>query len=71
MYFQYRTENVHCLNKISELKEEGLYNAGQIERYVKETGKDQLLIYPGGPPVQGFKGKFKSQYEYSDMFLFN
>ena len=70
MFLKYRRENVYCVNEISELKEEGLYNAGQIERYVKETGKDQLLIYPG-PPVQGFKGKFKSQYEYRDMFLFN
>ena len=45
---------------VSELKQEELFNNDHIEQYVKEIGKDQMLIFPGGPPVQGFKGKSES-----------
>ena len=37
---------------------QGMYNADHVEQYVKEIGKDQMIIFPSGPPVQGFKGKF-------------
>ena len=58
MFSQNRTENGHCLNYISEFQQEEFYGTGQVERIVKELGKDLMLIYQGGPPVQGFQGKF-------------
>ena len=58
----------YLLNQISELKEEEFYNAGLLEQVVKEMGKDPMLIYPGGPPIQGFKGKSESQ-DYILLFV--
>ena len=45
-----------------------LYNTDQLDRFIMEQGKDRMLIYPGGPPVQGFKGKFKAYYEYFSFY---
>ena len=58
MFSKNRTENGHCLNYISELQQEEFYGTGQVERIVRELGKDLMLIYQGGPPVQDFQGKF-------------
>ena len=55
-----------CFCYISE-KEERLFNAGNIQDFLKQTGKDQMLVMPGVALTVGGEGR--STFELFSLYV--